>query len=106
MKRKRLFIVFGLVILLMAIIFLAMRNDCRFNEERHIDVCEIKKRDSLEREQMYRISEKLNEVKIQLDSISSVQNTNHVNEIQNDEAIMTSLNQIKITGQRIITLMK
>ena len=106
MKRKQLFFVCGLVILLMVILQLSIRNDCRFNEDRYIDVIESQKRDSLEREQMNRLSEQLNEVKIQLDSISSIQNTNNVNEIQNIDSIKASLNQIKRTGQRMINLIK
>ncbi len=106
MKRTQLYIVMGLVILMMAIFILAMRNDCRFNEEKSIDAIVNRKRDSLEREQMNRISEQLNEVTIQLDSINSIQNTNNVNEIQIINSIKASLNQIKRTGQRIINLMK
>lgn len=102
----RLYIVFGLVILLMALFLLAMKNDCRFNEDRYIDAIENRKRDSLEREQMNRLSEQLNEITVQLDSISSVQNTNNVNEFQNIESIKATLNQIKRTGQRMINLMK
>lgn len=106
MKSMRLYIVFGLVILLMALFLLAMKNDCRFNEDRYIDAIENRKRDSLEREQMNRLSEQLNEITVQLDSISSVQNTNNVNEFQNIESIKATLNQIKRTGQRMINLMK
>ena len=102
MKSMRLYIVFGLVILLMALFLLAMKNDCRFNEDRYIDAIENRKRDSLEREQMNRLSE----ITVQLDSISSVQNTNNVNEFQNIESIKATLNQIKRTGQRMINLMK
>ena len=103
MKSMRLYIVFGLVILLMALFLLAMKNDCRFNEDRYIDAIENRKRDSLEREQMNRLSD---EITVQLDSISSVQNTNNVNEFQNIESIKATLNQIKRTGQRMINLMK
>lgn len=106
MKRTQLYLVCGLVILLMTILLLSIRNDCCFNEDRYIDAIENQKRDSLEIEQMNRLSERLNEITVQLDSIRSVQNTNNVNEILDIDSIKATLNQIKRTGQRMINLMK
>jgi len=107
MKTMHRYIVLALVILLLVMLhLLSMRNDCRFNEDRYIDAIENQKRDSLELEQINRLSEQLNEVTIKLDSISSVLNNSNVNEIQNINSIKASLNQIKKTEQRIINLMK
>lgn len=106
MKRMQLYTVWGCVILLLAFLFLTMWNDCRFNEERYKEVCEIKKRDSLEREQMERLLDRLNNVTNLLDSISCVQKDIHDTESRNDDSIKKSLIHLERIGQRMINLMK
>ena len=106
MKRVQLYIVLALVILLVSIFLLTVRNDCLFNEERHNDACEIQKRDSLDRWQLNRLSDQLNEVALLVDSISCAQKDNYDTEVRNTDSIKKSLNQLERTGQRIINLMK
>ena len=106
MERRQRYRALVLFLFIIAIFSLAIIKDNRFNRKRIVDACEVNKRDSLECEQMNRLSEQLNEITVQLDSISSVQNANNVNEIQDIDSIKATLNQIKRTGQRIINLMK
>lgn len=95
-----------LIILAVVIVFLANRNDCRFNEEKEFETCKIAKQDSLECKQMEIISSILKETTIQLDSIRYFQKENSNIEVLNNDSIKQSINQIRQIEQQILNVIK
>ena len=106
MKRKKVFILYALGILLVAILALSIRNDFSFNEELRIKDGEILQRDSLMQGQMDSITISLNDVTFQLDSLRREQKKYNRIENLNTDTIKTSLSQIKRVGNQIHNLVK
>lgn len=100
------FLVLALVVLAVVIVFLAIRNDCRFREREEFEANMIARQDSLECKQMECMSYMLEEATVQLDSVRRIQKMNSEIEVQNSESIKKSLNQIERTVQQILNEIK
>lgn len=105
-KKWNRFLVLALAVLTAVIVFLTIRNDCRFRERKEFEAIMIAKQDSLECEQMKCISSMLEEAIVQLDSIKHIQKKNSEIEVQNNESIKKSLNRIGRTVQQILNEIK
>lgn len=106
MKRKQIFIVLALGVLLVVIMALSIRNDCRFYKQLLVKDRETLNRDSLMNGQMDSITISLNEATAQLDSIRREQKEYNRKEDLNTDTIKTSLTQINRIGSQIHNLMK
>lgn len=100
------FLVLALVVLAVVIVILAIRNDCRFRERKEFEANMIARQDSSECKQMECMSYMLEEATIQLNSVRRIQKMNSEIEVQNNESIKKSLNQIERTVQQILNEIK
>lgn len=92
--------------LLGIIIFLSIRNDYVYNEERCVLNDEKTKKDSKMHKQTDSIVVLLNQVSNQLDSMRIEQKDFHAFEIRNNDTIKTFLGIIERKERRILNLMK
>ena len=72
-KWNNRFIILALVAVASFVVFLAIRNDARFNDSRNVQASEKVIRDSLECERIDCLSSAFNNLKAQLDSIKNNQ---------------------------------
>lgn len=105
-KKWNIIVSGALFVLAVVVVFLTSRNDCRFNEEKELEAGEIIRRDSSEYKHLENMSSMLKETTIQLDSIRRIQQESGKIELQNNEAIKKSLNQIRLIEQQILNAIK
>ena len=106
MKQNSRLTILALVLMAVSILFLAIRNDSRFNDDRKVKTSEIASRDSIEYEQMDSISATLNNVIIQLDSIENTQKGYEGNVISDMDSIKQLLKYLGRTERQILNSIK
>lgn len=95
MKRKDISTILLLLVLIVTIVILSFKNDNRFNEERSLEVRRTERHDSLTNEQLNGLGIKINEIKVQMDSLREDQRYFNDVESQHYESLKQSLNQVK-----------
>lgn len=95
MKSKNKTVILALAVLCLAIVFLAIRNDVRFIEERKQKVRQKASLDSTARTQTDSLTSVLKNVSNQLDSIRCAQNEHNDMMKRDIDSIKSSLDQIK-----------
>lgn len=100
MKNVNRTVILALTLLCVAIVFLTIRNDVRFNKERNEEVRQKDIQDSTARSQADGLTAILNNVKDQLDSIRNVQCENNDMMKRDIDSIKSSLELITRTKQQ------
>jgi len=96
MKSKNKTVILALTVLCAAIIFLAIRNDVRFNEARKQEVRQKANLDSTARTQADSLMAIMNNVTDQMDSIQCVQDEHNEMMKRDIDSIKISLDQLKM----------
>ena len=96
----------SLVALMMVIVFITVRNDRRFNEEREREDLKKEIRDSVSRAQMESLFIRVNMIQIHLDSIRCAQIDDRETEERNFDAVKKSLNQLERKQRQLLNSIK